>query len=217
VSESQQMGALLLGLDRALYIIDRCKVYEILYPRDPSVGKAGNNFESALTELYVLVLQFLSKAIHLYDKTTAARALTAFWDPSDIIDFEKRCQDLEARVDIEAGNCERSYNKLERAVSSQQAKALVGLLEDLKSLKDPIGRIDTGVAALWNRLNELERVKILRWTSELPYEDHHKTASKGRTRDTGGWLFKHDRYHAWESSDESMILWLHGIRKSLRC
>jgi hypothetical protein len=217
VSESQQMGALLLGLDRALYIIDRCKVYEILYPRDPSVGIAGDNFELALTKLYVLILQFLSKAIHLYDKTTATRALKAFWDPNDITDFEKRCQDLEARVDIEAENCERFYNKIERAVSSQHAKALTGLLEELKELRDPIGRIDTGVAALWNRSNEFERSKILRWTSELPYEDHHKTASKGRTRDTGEWLFEHDRYHAWESSDESMILWLHGIRKSLGC
>jgi hypothetical protein len=211
------MGALLLGLDRALYIIDRCKVYEMLYPRDPSVGKAGDNFESALTELYVLILQFLSKAIHLYDKTTAARALNAFWDPNDIVDFEKRCQDLEARVDIEAENCERSYNKIERAASSQHAKALTGLLEELKDLKHPIGHIDTGVAALWNRSNAFERSEILKWTSELPYEDHHKTASKGRTKDTGGWLFEHDRYRAWESSDKSMILWLHGIRKSPRC
>jgi hypothetical protein len=210
------MGALLLGLDRALYIIDRCKVYEILYPRDPSVGKAGDNFESALTELYILILQFLSKAIHLYDKPTAARALDAFWDPNDIVDFEKRCQDLEARVDTEAENCERFYNNIERAVSSRHAKALTGLLEELKELKDPIGRINTGVAALWNRSNEFERSKILRWTSELPYEDHHKTASKGRTSDTGGWLFEHARYHEWESSDESMILWLHGIRKSPR-
>jgi hypothetical protein len=211
------MGTLLLGLDRTLYILDRCKVYEMLYPRDPSVGKAGDNFESALIELYVLILQFLSKAIHLYDKTTAARAIHAFWHPNDIVDFEKKCQDLEARVDIEAENCERFYNQTERAMSSQHAKTLTGLLKELKELKDPIGRIDTGVAALWNRSNEFERSKILRWTSELPYEDHHKTASKGRTKDTGGWLFKHDRYREWESSDESMILWLHGIRKSFMC
>ena len=215
VSESQQMGALLLGLDRVLYIIDRCKVYEMLYPRDPRAVEAGDNFETALTELYVLILQFLSKAIKLYDKNTAGRALNAFWDPNDIVDFEKRCQDLEARVDIEAQNCERLYNKFERAVSSQHTKTLTGLLEKLKELKYPIGRIDNTVAALWNRSNEIERSEILRWTSQIPYEDHHTTARKGRTKDTGGWLLKHGQYQAWQSSDESMILWLHGIRKSL--
>lgn len=213
--ESQQMGALLLGLDRALYVIDRCKVYEMLYPRDPHATEAINNFESALTELYVLILQFLSKAIELYDKNTATRALNAFWDPNDVADFEKRCQNIETRVDIEAQNCERLYNRIERAESSQRAKSLKALLEELKELKNPIGRIDAGVAALWNRLDDNERCEILRWTSEIPYEDHHRTASDGRTKDTGEWLIEHDRYHAWQSSNESMILWLHGIRKSL--
>src|SRR5947209_4907398 len=99
----------------------------------------------------------------IYTTKLLLRSLNAFWDPNDIVDFEKRCQDLEARVDIEAENCERFYNRIERAASSQHIKTLTGLLEELKELKHPIGRIDTGVAALWSRSNESERSKILKW------------------------------------------------------
>jgi hypothetical protein len=102
----------------------------------------------------------------------------------------------------------------------QQSNTLKDLLQELEVLKDlkhPIGRLDARVADLWKQLNDAERSNILRWTSEIPYQDHHTTASKGRTEDTGGWLFDHEQYKAWQSSDESMILWLHGIRKSLFC
>jgi hypothetical protein len=69
------------------------------------------------------------------------------------------------------------------------------------------------VTAIWKKLNEIERRDVLIWASEIPYQDHHMTASKGRTEDTGGWLIEHYKYKAWQTSDESMILWLHGIRK----
>lgn len=211
------MGILLLGLDRVLYIINRCKVYEILYPPDSDLSNAGQNLESALTDLYLLILQFLSKAIRLYERSTASRAFKAFWDPDEIIDFENRCQDLEMRVDIEVQNCERFYNKIERVESLQQAKTLKVLLQELNKLKDPIGRVDTRVTELWKILNEVERSNILIWTSDIPYQDHHTIACKGRTKDTGEWLFEHRQYKVWQSSDESMILWLHGIRKSPFC
>jgi hypothetical protein len=219
------MGVLLLGLDQVLYIINRCKVYEMLYPVDLRTTDAGQNLESALADLYLLILQFLSKAICLYGMNTVSRAFKAFWDPDDIVDFGKCCQDCENRVDIEVQNCERFYSKIGRVELAQQAETLRLLLRELKelkdlipkNLKDTIGRVDTKVDDLWRGLNETERNTVLMWTSDIPYEDHHMTACKGRTEDTGGWLFKHRHYEAWESSHQSMILWLHGIRKSYFC
>jgi hypothetical protein len=219
------MAALLLGLDRVLYITNRCKVYEMLFPPDLPIADAGRNLESALVDLYFHILQFLSKAIRLCDSSTTFRAFKAFWDSGDIIDFEKCCQDLEMRVDIEVQNCERFHNKIARVEYSRQAETLKSLLQELKDLKDlvpkavkdAIGRVDIKVDDLWRGLNETERTAILMWTSDIPNEDHHTTACKGRTEDTGGWLFGHKHYEAWQSSDESMILWLHGIRKSCLC
>jgi len=184
----------------------------MLYPSDPCIDESRGNLELALISIYLLILQFLCKAIRLCDKTTPSRAVKAFWDPDDIVDFEKSCQDLEARLDMEVQNCERSYNKIDRAESLHQGSALKDLLLQLKELKD-----DARVADLWKRLDEVERSDILIWTSEIPYKDHHTTASEGRTKDTGEWLFEHEQYKAWQSSDESMILWLHGIRRSLFC
>jgi hypothetical protein len=214
VSESQQMGALLLGLDKVLYIIDRCKIYEILYLRDPHPTEALMNFESTLVKLYAVILQFLAKAIRLYDKNTASRAVHAFWNPDDVADFENKCQNLEERVEIDAGNCERLHNKIARAEWSEDAEKLKRLLKELKGLKELIGHIDTGVTALWNRSDKDERTAILLWTSNIPYEDNHKSACDGRTKDTGEWLLTHGQFQEWQSSNESTILWLHGIRKS---
>src|SRR5437667_1128849 len=161
------MAVLLVGLDRVLYVINRCKVYETLYPPDLCTAKAGQNLELALSDLYLLILQFLSKAIRLYERNAASRALNAFWNPDDITDFQKSCQDLEKRVDIEVQNCERSYNKIVRVGFSQQEKALKDLLrelEELRNLKDYVGHVNTRVADISKSLNETERREILRWT-----------------------------------------------------
>jgi ankyrin repeat domain-containing protein 50 len=69
------------------------------------------------------------------------------------------------------------------------------------------------VAALYDKLNETERLEILAWVSDIPYKSNHYTASRGRTGGTGEWLLIHERYREWRESSASMILWLHGSRK----
>jgi len=70
------------------------------------------------------------------------------------------------------------------------------------------------VDALWNQTTKDECTKIITWTSEIPFQKMHNSAREGRTPDTGEWLLEHEEFKKWSSSDESMILWLHGIRKS---
>ncbi|KAK2767853.1 hypothetical protein FQN53_006444 [Emmonsiellopsis sp. PD_33] len=207
VSEQQQMGCLLLGLNRISYLIARCRVYEELY-LSINHDAAVQNFESALVDLYTLILQFLAKALQIYARNTVVRGANAFkLADDDIIDFEKHCKDLEERVDYEVRNCEGTQSKDFR----EKFYRLVDELKALKDLRDPLGRIDNRVANIWKVLGETERGKILNWVSDTPYLDHHRVASNGRTKDTGAWLSKHGNYRQWETSDESMILWLHGI------
>jgi hypothetical protein len=81
------MGSLLVGLDKVLYLLNRCKVYELLYPYDAAIDTAYRNFASGLTDLYVLILRFLATAIRAYDQNTTRRAWEAFWSPDCIGDF----------------------------------------------------------------------------------------------------------------------------------
>lgn len=203
------MAALLIGVDKMAYLTNRCTVYEFLYLRDPQVRQAMQNLESAMEALYVVTLRFFANAIRLYDKSTGARALHAILNPGKISDFIKECQTLEQRVDIEAGNCERTCARTRRAELNDGVNRLKRLLEELR---EPMMRVDSRVFNLWDRSNQSVHVDILRWASDIPYEEVHSFASEGRTESTGEWLLRHHRYREWQASSASMILWLHGIR-----
>jgi ankyrin repeat domain-containing protein 50 len=210
ISEQQQMETLLRGLDTILYLINQCEIYEILYIRDPQPVEALEYLESALVELYAVILQFLANANRLFGKNTPSRALYAFFNPSKCTDFENECQLREKRVEEQAEQCERLYNRNARTNGTLNAERLQTLLQDIKKQNDVL--IET-VSKLWDRSNAEERRKILQWASDIACQDHHNLARNGRTPDTGEWLLRHKNYERWQSASESMILWLHGIRK----
>jgi ankyrin repeat domain-containing protein 50 len=213
VAESQQMGALLIGVERVTYLISRCRIYEILYLyskqsgqavahlelAETSVELAVANLKSALVVLYAAMLRFLAMAIRLCEKSPGKRAIHGILNPDQVVSFVQECQTLETRVDNEASNCERTCSHTTR--------------EKLAGLQEPIMRTDSRVAALYDKLNETERLEILAWVSDIPYESNHYAARKGHTPGTGEWLLRHERYREWRGSSASMILWLHGIRK----
>jgi ankyrin repeat domain-containing protein 50 len=208
IAESQQMGALLVGLDALTNLINRCKIYEILYLNHGQAAQTSSNLEIALVKLYVTMLQFLVSANILYDCNAGVRILRAFLEPDKVVDFVDKCEKLQAHVDVEANNCDHAHNRVAHSKMTELERLLV-------DLTTPIIRTDRQVTKLWDRLNESRRTKILAWTSSIPYEDNHYTARQGHVGTTGEWLLKHERYLEWRGSSASMILWLHGIRKYL--
>jgi hypothetical protein len=207
------MGALLMAVDKVAYLTGRCRIYEALYlhggdenASDVSLAatKAQNGLTSALLELYIAILQLLANAIHLYGKSTAARAFRGIINPTEVTDLVAQCQALEARVEVEAGNCER-------ASSATRHTALLKLLEAYQA---PIARIDARVAELWLRADAAYRHQVKCWASSIPYEMVHETALAGRTPGTGQWLLGRACFREWRDSSASTFLWLHGIRKS---
>jgi ankyrin repeat domain-containing protein 50 len=209
------MGAFLLGLDKVLYLVDRCRIYEILFihrpkPKDPDEALALENLTSALVELYVLILQFLAKANGLFGKSAIHRSWSAFWNTTDIEDFEKKCQSSEEWVKAEADNCHQYYS---HHAQSEDDKKLAQILQDLESQNQLLSDVKSTVDALWSRATDDEQTKILRWTSKIPFEADHYSAQKGRTLNTGEWLLENEKFKEWNLSDASTILWLHGIRK----
>jgi hypothetical protein len=223
VAESQQMGALLTGIEKVTYLLNRSKIYEILYLDDGQSGRAATdlelvmenselavaNLKSALVTLYAAILRFLSTASRLYDKSFGARALYGILNPDKVVNFVDEFQRLEIRVDIEASTCERTFGRAAHAKLGERGERLKELLA---VLQEPIMRVDSRVAALHDKLNESERLEILTWISDIPYESNHYTAREERTDGTGEWLLRHERYREWRESSASTILWLHGIR-----
>lgn len=59
-------------------------------------------------------------------------------------------------------------------------------------------------------LVERERVSILRWLSEQPYELHHQQVKKQALKGSGQWLLQDSVYAEWHRSSVSSLLWLHG-------
>jgi hypothetical protein len=187
----------------------------VLYFQVPIQQQAVENFISALVCMYVLALEFLSKAIRLCNENAATRALRAVWAANDLRDFEENLCKLESRLDVEAQNCEACCHRMARLEISQRTEELGSQLNDLQSLKglsDPILRMESKVTTLWEILDKNERTKLLEWTSQIRHQDHHRMVKDHRTPKTGEWIFRHPQFKSWRESDKSMILWLHGIR-----
>src|SRR3954454_14823719 len=109
------MASLLVGCETALYMINRLKAYLGFLDSLPPT-QTRTNFETAMAKLYALILAFLARAIEVYQRSTFQRALTSFWQDSDVQDFERDCDKWGARVEIEASNCDRTLSGQDRTV-----------------------------------------------------------------------------------------------------
>ena len=211
------MGALLSAVEKVTYLINRCRIYELLYlrqkshePKDSPGALALENLEQALMALYATILILLSKAGSLYEKSSLARTIYGFLNPKEVATFLQQCQSLEKRVEFEAENCERTYG---RKLQTDATGMIQKLSQKLIDLESPILRIDSRVIRLYQTMEDSERLHILNWISSIPYEVHHYFARKGWTQGTGQWLLDHSQYREWRDSSASVILWLHGPRK----
>jgi hypothetical protein len=196
------MAALLEGLKTAFYMMNRLKLY-LNYLRKLPHLQSQIQFQESLICFYALILEFLAGAIRLYQKNTVTRAFAAFWKLEGVQAFEAKCEKLANRVEIDAQNCDRDV----MVQSARELQVRLEQLRDLHKMTDPINEI-------WSRLKQDEQTKILQWISQIAYLDNHESASEGRTEGTAEWIFDRPEYQEWETSQESQILWLHGIRKS---
>lgn len=199
----EQMGALLLSIEKVTYLTNRCAIYERLYTPGTTPEQVLHNLHTALVRLYAAILRLIGLAHRMFVKNTVARAMHAVFNPGDVSDLLAKCQDLEPGVDIEAQNCERMRSQ-EVDMKTQ------GLLE---SLQTPIIRTDERVSSFLEKIDEKERLEILDWISKVLYGKNHDTVKDQRTKNTCGWLLKHSRYLEWQEISSSVILWLHGTRR----
>ncbi|GMG28057.1 unnamed protein product [Aspergillus oryzae] len=102
--------------------------------------------------------------------------------------------------------------RLDRVISIDQVKRLKRVLEDMERVKahqNEFRNMNSTFPNIWRFLDDGKREDVLRWISDIPFEDHHSVARTGRTANTGGWLFQQRVFQDWQISDDSMIFWLH--------
>ena len=113
VAESQQMGALLTGVEKTTSVIGRCHTYEALYlekeqSEQEKWKQVATNLTSALMDLYAVMLSFLGMTIQAYNQNIS-RPLHAILNRSEVIGFLEKCQNQEDSVAKEVDNCERIH------------------------------------------------------------------------------------------------------------
>ena len=65
LNKQENVDAILVGLEKAACLIDRCTIYELLYRNENST--ASKNLEKSILRLYTAILKLLAKAIRVLD------------------------------------------------------------------------------------------------------------------------------------------------------
>jgi hypothetical protein len=207
VAGYEQMGALLVSIEKVTCITDRCAIYESLYRPETTPERVLRNLYSALVKQYAEILRLIALSHRLFAKNSASQALHALINPSEVSGLVVKCQELEAGVDIEAQNCERARNR-EGDTKAQELLEKTQVL--LESLRKPIIRTDERVSHFLEKVEEKELLEVLDWISKILYRKNHDSVREQRTKDTCEWLLRRKSYLEWQDTSSSLILWLHG-------
>ena len=143
------MASLLVGCETVFYMANRLEAYIDFMHKLPTT-LTRSNFEAALVEFYAHILQFLARAIQIYRTPSVKRAFAAaFGEVGNIENFERDCDKLGTRVEIEASNCDRILSTQDRGSTMQLEQKLQKVLVDLEQhhkLQDSLDRLKTNLA-----------------------------------------------------------------------
>jgi hypothetical protein len=138
LSDSDQRAVLIMGIELALYIRNRLKVYlDTFACLSPSL--ATENFRKNLVDLYVHILAFLAHAIRIQEKANAVRVLRVLWDFSVLEHFEEECDKLCIRASEEARFCDCKIQERWKETMSDSLQTLDkinGVKDGLVKLQD---------------------------------------------------------------------------------
>jgi len=193
------MTSLLVGCEIALYMANRLKAY-IEFLHQLSTTLTRTNFQTAVTELYAHILGFLARAIRIYQTSTPHRTLRAFWTKCDVVDFEKTCNELGVRVEIEASNCDRTLSAQDREWIGKLKQDLQRVLKEFKQshhLQESLDRLEIKI--------DLDKLPYAKGAMYNSYGDDHITCHPATRVD-----LLHD-IHDWARDPHSeSIFWLSG-------
>jgi len=158
-SDNHQRAVLVTGIELALYMSNRLRVYLATYAGlSPSL--AADNFRKALVSLNAHILGFLAHAIRIQRKRSAARVVQALWDIEDLTQFEERCDILCVRASEEARICDCRENLDAHLRSLEEIHKVRTGVEKLQERVD-LGKLETAEGATYNSWTEGELSQCL--------------------------------------------------------
>ncbi|KIW24692.1 uncharacterized protein PV07_10393 [Cladophialophora immunda] len=200
ISAQSQMAALLLGLETALYLSNRLRVY-IEYLTTLPASQARTNFETSLVEFYALILQFLAGAVRIYQRGSITRAFDAFWRIEDVSAFENACNKMASRAEIDASICDRDLNATNRAAVKRQQEDLRQVLKQLEA----IHLIRTGIDRLEAKF-DLSKLPVATGAAFNSHQSEHDARCHPDTRVD----LLRGIYDWADDIDGKCIFWLRG-------
>jgi hypothetical protein len=154
LADSNQRAVLVTGIELALYVSNRLKVYlETFAGLSPSAAR--DNLRKSIVSLYAHILEFLARAICTQMKNRAARVTTALWNAGDLTEFEDKCDRLCVRASEEARICD-SRASLETQL--QTLRKIHEVQTSLTRLEDKVdlSKLETAKEATYNSSAEGE-------------------------------------------------------------
>jgi ankyrin repeat domain-containing protein 50 len=195
------------------------RIYEKLYldgvqPQNGVQRETMQKLSDRIVQLYTKTLEFLARCIQSVNARSVASTMRAFFHPSEVADMLSVLGDIETKTTAEATLCERYSIKLTADQNKEDSR------QTRLQLRELMADLEKNTTTFWKKLHDDERVNILQWVSDIPYETDHYVARKGRVQGTGNWLLHHATFETWRETTTSTILWLNGIRtcqSSLKC
>ena len=192
------MATLLTCLETALYMSYRLQLYLKYFLRLPNLV-AASNFEEVLVRSYATILDFLSRAIHTFQRNSATRTFKSFWRFEDYDALEQKCKEMGQEADVDASICERELAAQDRQKFADQLREALREIEKLPEIRDSLNN-------LHDKLN-FSRLPIAKGAAFDSYEGEQNTECLQGTRtkllrDIADWI---------NSSDGKPIYWINGM------
>ncbi|KAI9888211.1 MAG: hypothetical protein M1814_001089 [Vezdaea aestivalis] len=158
MAESNQMAALLIGCEIALYMASRLQVYVEFWQKLP-VETSQRNLEASLANMYAFVLKFLARALLVYDTSTIKRTLSAMWQIDEVTKFENEVDKLAVKVQNDASNCDRNahFQQMQDVLTELQKQHQMQISLDRLHLKIDLDKIKYAPGAIFNSSDGIHR------------------------------------------------------------
>lgn len=200
-SDANQMANLLTGMELALSVSNRLKVYLEHLDQLREMTAAKSNFESALVKLYALTLKFLANALSVYHKAPLARISGALWQSRAFEDFENQSDKLDRRTAAAASDCAWELQSKRWQLAEKWKADLDSQLQTLDEIHDLRTTLDTVQVQL--SMMNLATAKGAAWDC---FEAQNLPRCLGGTR-----VDLLDQICDWANSkDGKVIFWLCG-------
>jgi hypothetical protein len=159
LADHYQRAALITGMELALYLSNRLRVYLHAYSHfSPSL--ATSNFRAGLVKIYVHIFWFLAHAVRIQRKGSTARIVHALWDSSVLMQFEEECDKLCVRVGEEARICDDRASLEAQLQSLDEIHNVYTRVLRIQEKVD-LGKIETAGEAMYNSSAEGELSRCL--------------------------------------------------------